>query len=161
MTGGSIRSPAANNGLYGLRPTTHRVPKQGGAAPQLGSGYIDGTVGPLSTSLEGINLFMRTVLSAKPWMDEPTLVPIPWRSKQTHLNDDGHPALKVAVLWDDGIVRPHEPITRALQEVVERLRKIPGTEVVEWKPYKHDVAWELIVRLAALWLERDLDKWHN
>ena len=149
LAGGSIRSPAANNGLYGLRPTTRRIPIGGCAAPRLGSGYVEGVVGPLSTSLEGIKIFMKTVLTAKPWFNDPTLVPIPWRSEQLPLARDGHTALTVAVLWDDGVVRPHPPIMRALKEVAGRLGQIPGIKLVDWKPYKHNLAWELIVSLAA------------
>ena len=36
---------------------------------------------------------------------------------------------------------------RALEEVVRKLREVGSVEVVEWKPYKHDFAWELIVSL--------------
>jgi Asp-tRNA(Asn)/Glu-tRNA(Gln) amidotransferase A subunit family amidase len=36
---------------------------------------------------------------------------------------------------------------RALREVVEKLRSVPGVEVVDWKPYKHDHAWEIISSL--------------
>lgn len=143
--GGSIRSPAGNNGIYGLRPTTRRIPRGGCAAPQLGSGYVEGVVGPLSTSLEGIKLFMKTVITAKPWVMDPTLVPIPWRDEQSFLKRDDRTTLRVAILWDDGVVKPHPPITRALKDVVERLAKVPGIEVTDWKPYKHDLAWELIV----------------
>jgi len=150
LTGGSIRSPAANNGLYGLRPTTRRIPVVGSAAPQIGSGYVEGVLGPLSASLGGIKLFMKTVLDAKPWVNDPSLVPIPWRDEQAYLNQDSRTAFRVAVLWDDGVVKPHPPITRALKEVVKRLSGIPGIEVVEWKPYKHDLAWELIVSFITL-----------
>lgn len=76
-TGGSIRSPAANNGLYGLRPTSRRIPRGGCAAPQIGSGYVEGVVGPLSTSLGGIKILMKTVLDSQPWVNDPSLVPIP------------------------------------------------------------------------------------
>lgn len=38
--GGSIRSPAANNGVFGLRPTTYRLPLDGFAATMLGEEQI-------------------------------------------------------------------------------------------------------------------------
>jgi amidase len=53
--------------------------------------------------------------------------------------------LKVAILWDDGIIKPHPPITMALHKVAERLHANEIFEVVDWKPYKHDLAWEIIV----------------
>ena len=154
MTGGSIRSPAANNGLYGLRPTTRRIPRGGSAAPQLGSGYVEGVVGPLSTSLEGIKMFMKTVLTAQPWVSDPTLVPIPWRDEQLFSKRDSRTALRIAVLWDDGVVKPHPPVTRALRQVVDGLNGTAGIQVVDWKPYKHDLAWELIVSFVASSLQQ-------
>ena len=144
-SGGSIRSPAANNGLYGFRPTTFRIPKSGALVPHLGSGYIYGVIGPLSTSLSGVDLFMKSVIDSKPWLQDPTLVPLPWRGNQLKLSTTGHETLKIGVMWSDGVVEPHPPIKRALATLVEKLRRMQGVEVVEWKPYKHDLAWELIV----------------
>jgi Asp-tRNA(Asn)/Glu-tRNA(Gln) amidotransferase A subunit family amidase len=60
--GGSIRSPAANNGVYGLRPTTFRIPKQGILGIQPGRESILGVIGPLARAREDINLFMKTIL---------------------------------------------------------------------------------------------------
>ncbi|KAG7010017.1 hypothetical protein G7Y79_00001g002890 [Physcia stellaris] len=145
--GGSIRVPAANNGLYGLRPTTRRIPLLGVVAPQVGSGYVEPVIGPLSTSLDGIKLFMRTVLAAKPWMDDPSLVPLGWRDDNSYLDRGSGKRLKVAVLWNDGVVTPHPPVQRALKDVVARLREIDTVEVVDWEPYKHAFAWELIAKL--------------
>ncbi|THV43684.1 hypothetical protein BGAL_1117g00010 [Botrytis galanthina] len=51
--GGSIRPPAVQCGLYGLRPTTFRLPLVGLAAPSKGCNTIAGTIGSLSRSLEG------------------------------------------------------------------------------------------------------------
>ncbi len=90
-------------------------------------------------------MFMKTVLDAQPWVNDPSLVPIPWRDEPSYLNQDSRTKLRVAVLWDDGVVKPHPPITRALKEVVRGLSGIPGIETVELKPYKHDLAWELVV----------------
>ncbi|KAK3176528.1 hypothetical protein OEA41_007851 [Lepraria neglecta] len=144
---GSIRSPAANNGLFGLRPTSCRIPRMSYFAPQLGSGYIDGVLGLLSISLNGIKIFMKTIIAAKPWVMDPSLVPLPWRDEQSYLEENDCKRLKVAILWSDAVVKPHPPIMRILKKVVRKLRKVGGVEVVEWKPYKHDFAWELTVNL--------------
>jgi amidase len=77
--GGSIRSPAANQGLFGLKPTSYRLPLDGFAATMLGQEQIVPVVGPLSTSLEGIKIFMKTLIDQKPWLYEPSLVPMPWK----------------------------------------------------------------------------------
>ena len=111
--------------------------------PPEGEEHILGTYGPLSTSLEGINLFMDVALSGNPWLVDPSLTPLPWRISTPFLPTK----LKVGVMWDDGIVRPHPPIERALWETVEKLRASPDIEVGSWTPYKHDYAWRLIASL--------------
>ncbi|KAL8762481.1 MAG: hypothetical protein Q9184_001516 [Pyrenodesmia sp. 2 TL-2023] len=142
--GGSIRSPSANCGLYGLRPSSYRVPIDGSSGTMLFEEQIVAVIGPLSTSLEGIKLFMKTVLSARPWLVEPSCVPIPWRDQESQLRTSHGKKLRIAVLWSDAIVKPHPPITRALDEVVARLQSIPEVKISTWNPYKHDEAWEIV-----------------
>ena len=145
--GGSIRSPSANCGLYGLRPTSYRMPVDGWTATMLSQEQIVAVIGPLSTTLEGIKLFMNTVIAAKPWLVESSLIPFPWRDQETYLGKGPGKKLKVGVIWDDGVVKPHPPIIRALKEVVDKLRGVQDVEIVNWKPYKHDEAWEIIASL--------------
>lgn len=118
----------------------------GCSAPYVGFDHVNGTIGPMSTSLEGVKLFMKSVLDAKPWLDDPCLVPMPWRDEDNNDESVGSKKLKIGILWDDGIVKPHPPISRALKSVVERLECVDGVEIVEWKPYNHDLAWDIIVR---------------
>lgn len=144
---GSIRSPAANCGVYGLRPTTCRLPTDGWMAAMMGAEHIIPVIGPLSTSLEGIKIFMKAVLAAKPWLVESSLLPFPWNDKSSHLDRGSGRKLKVGVLWSDGIVNPHPPVTRALKEVVQKLKHVEGVEIVDWKPYAHGLAWAIIAGL--------------
>ncbi|KAK7618263.1 amidase signature domain-containing protein [Phyllosticta citricarpa] len=147
--GGSIRSPAANQGLWGLRPSAHRLPNSGTTSTMLGEEQIVPTIGPISTSLEGVKVFTKALIDQKPWLKQPDLIPIGWRGDVQWLkkNDKGAKKLKVGVLSDDGVVRPHPPVLRAINEVVEKLKGVDGVEIVEWKPYKHDLAWDVIARL--------------
>lgn len=149
--GGSIRSPAANNGVFGLRPTSYRLPCGGLKAAMGGQEQIVPVIGPLATSLEGIKLFMKTLIDQKPWLTEPSLVPFPWRdtTKATLLRTDGtgKRKLKIGVMKDDGVVRPHPPILRAIDQVVASLASHPDIEVVEFPPYKSDEAWRIISSL--------------
>ena len=142
--GGSIRSPSANCGLYGLRPSSYRIPFGGVAATMGGQEQIVAVLGPLSTSLEGVKLFMKTVINGKPWLNEPSLVPFPWRDQESYLTKPSGKRVKVGVMWHDGVVKPHPPVMRALQEVVDKLKNMRSVEIVEWKPYKHDEAWSII-----------------
>jgi len=144
--GGSIRSPAANNGVYGLRPTSYRLPLEGLQATMGGQEAVVPVIGPLSTSLEGIKVFMKALIDQKPWLKEPSILPFPWRFEQDWLQLDKKP-LRVAVLWDDGVVKPHPPVTRAMKELSAKLSSIEGIEVVDWTPYKHDRAWEIVASL--------------
>lgn len=64
--GGSIRSPSANCGVYGLRPSSYRIPFEGLSYTMNGEEQIVAVLGPLSTSLEGVKLFMKTIIDAKP-----------------------------------------------------------------------------------------------
>ncbi|KAI1172675.1 amidase signature domain-containing protein [Nemania sp. FL0916] len=145
--GGSIRSPAANNGLFGFKPTSLRLPVMGWSATMAGSDHIIGTIGPLSTSLEGVRLFCRTVLAGRPWLREPSLIPIPWRENERYDRSAKGRKLRVGVIWDDGVVRPHPPVVAALARVVDELKKSNEVEIVDWDCWKHDLAWEIIAKL--------------
>ncbi|KAI1383690.1 amidase [Hypoxylon trugodes] len=142
--GGSIRVPAANNGLFGYKPTTSRLPTLGSYAPMAYAESIAVSPGPLSTSLKGLELFTKVVLDRKPWYKQPSLVAFDWRDPATFFPDR---KIRVGVFSHDGVVRPHPPILRGIAELVEKLKKSPNVEVVEWKPWKHDLAWATIAAL--------------
>jgi hypothetical protein len=93
---------------------------------------------------------MKVVLAAKPWTSDLSLHQIPWRDNEDHIYRDGKKKLTVGVLWDDGVVKPAPPVTRALQETVNRMKSVPDIEVVEWKPYQQKEALEILV--SVLWL---------
>lgn len=126
-----------------MKPTTGRLPMGGLSFTMNGQEQIVPTIGPLSTSLEGCKLFIKTLIDAKPWFKEPSLLPFPW--KEEHFFKGRK--LKVAVLWDDGVVKVHPPVTRALKQLADKLKTSEKFDVVDWIPYKHDLAWEIIVRI--------------
>jgi hypothetical protein len=95
----------------------------------MGSEAIHATTGPLSTSLEGLRLFTKTLVDAKPWIQDPNLIPMEWSDVSTTFAGR---RLKVAVMWDDGVVKPHPPVTRALKTVVQGLKKSDKIELAEW-----------------------------
>lgn len=147
--GGSIRSPAANQGLFGLRPSSYRLPLDGFAATMVGQEHIVPVIGPLSTSLSGIKTFMKTLIDQKPWIYDPMLVPLPWKpSSPSLLRSEGNQRkLRIGVLRSDGIVQPHPPILRGIDTLVSKLRSDPNIEIVDFPPYKHDEAWRIISSL--------------
>jgi len=128
-----------------------------------------GTLGPLSTSICGIKLFMKTVVDAKPWLIEPSLVPLPWREydlvgscgqrrneRKTEAKGEHKRKIKLAIMWDDGVVRSHPPVRRVLGEVVERMQKCPEIELVNWKAHRCKDAWEILVSHEAFLLTYSL-----
>lgn len=140
--GGSIRSPAANCGVYGLKPTAFRLPTDGWGYMMAGADSVEAVLGPLSTSIKGLEIFMKAIIDTEPWLTEPALIPMPWR---TYVVPQDRP-LRIGVLWHDGIVRPHPPITRALRLATDCLKK-HKIEVVDFPPYLHDEAWAILSSL--------------
>ncbi|THC99202.1 hypothetical protein EYZ11_001290 [Aspergillus tanneri] len=139
--GGSIRAPAAFCGAYGFRPTMRRIPCTGVLAPVLGQESILGVVGPLaSQSIEDLELFLRVVADQEPWDVETSLIPAPWKRATSTRN------MTVAIMWDDGCVHPHPPVTRGLKHA-KKLLQAAGIRVVDWEPYKHAHGWEIVSSL--------------
>lgn len=119
--------------------------QRAGVSCILTQNSIMATQGPMSSSREGLNLFMRTYLDCEPWIREDNLVPIPWRTVTLPQK------LKIAIMWSDGIVNPHPPVIRALRSVAEVLSAArTDFEVVDWKPDGHDECWKLT---SALYYE--------
>ena len=127
--GGSIRSPAANNGIFGFRPTAYRLPVKGMEHTMGGAEQILGVIGPLSTSIEGIKLFMQTLIGAQPWFIEPSLIPLPWRSNPAGFASSKR-KIRVAVMYHDGAVLSHPPVRRALRETVAKMQWNELVEVI-------------------------------
>lgn len=94
---------------------------------------IIGCVGPMANSVQDLRLFTEVALAYQPWDYEPSLIDIPWRS---YTVADLPKRLKIGVLWNDGIVRPHPPVLRALRETVNALRAA-GHTVIDWDPTHH------------------------
>ncbi|RFU78890.1 amidase [Trichoderma arundinaceum] len=66
--GGSIRVPAAACGIYGFKPTAFRVPTTGWSSTLPGADPVVTVLGPMSVNLEGIEMLMKVVAAAEPWL---------------------------------------------------------------------------------------------
>lgn len=148
--GGSIRIPAAFNGLYGIRPSSGRLPYEGMANSMDGQNSILSVVGPIATSVGALKLVIKGLLSQEPWLHDPLVAEIPWRDEQEQavldiVNSRGGGQLAFGVMVSDGTIRPQPPVRRAIDIVVKTAEKL-GHKVIEWKPPSHqrglDVAFQ-------------------
>lgn len=146
--GGSIRIPAAFNGLYGLRPSGGRLPYEGMANSMDGQNSVLSVVGPLGSSVGALRLVIKGILSQEPWLHDPLVTEIPWRDEQEQAVFDAakgaHGQIVFAVMRDDGAVRCQPPVNRAIDIVVKTAEKL-GHKVIEWNPPSHARNLEIIV----------------
>ncbi|KAF2453815.1 putative general amidase GmdA [Lineolata rhizophorae] len=133
--GGSIRIPAAFNGIFGLKPSSGRLPYEGMANSMDGQNSILSVVGPLATSIRSLRLVTKALLGAEPWMYDPLVLEMPWRVEQEERARDRK--LVFGVYRDDGVVRPTPPVRRAIDHTAQRMRDL-GHEVIEWTPPPHE-----------------------
>jgi len=86
------------------------------------------------------------MLGAKPWLIEPSLIPMPWRRGPFDWLGANN-KIRIGVMRDDGLVRPLPPMARAIDEVATALEKSGQFEMVDYQPYRHDLAVALAVRV--------------
>ena len=123
--------------LYGIRPSTGRLPYEGMANSMDGQNSILSVVGPLATSVSSLRLVIMVLLSQEPWLHDPVVNEIPWRyeqNKEIHertrsMGDAGKVGkLVFGALKHGGLVSPNPPVRRAIDMVVEKLEGL-GHEV--------------------------------
>ncbi|SCU91223.1 LANO_0D11100g1_1 [Lachancea nothofagi CBS 11611] len=125
--GGSIRIPAAFQGLYGLRPSHGRIPYMDVTNSYEGQELIPSVIGPLSSSLKDLELFTKLVVDSETWNYDPQVVPVPWRDS----SEVTKRKLRIGLMTWDGLVMPHPPVLRALRETCHALTS-RGHEIVKW-----------------------------
>lgn len=93
-----------------------------------GQNSILSVVGPISSSVGGLKLVTKALLSASPWLHDPLVHELPWREEWGRID-----RLTFGVLRHDGHVTPTPPVRRAVEIVVEAMENL-GHEVIEWNP---------------------------
>lgn len=133
--GGSIRIPASFNGLYGLRPSSGRIPYRGMANSMDGQNSVLSVVGPLARSVATLRLLVKSILTQEPWLYDPLVLEIPWRNDEEKQIQDlitaepnETPRLAFGILKDDEMVNLVPPVRRAMDIVIRSLKEI-GHEV--------------------------------
>ncbi|KAL5113584.1 hypothetical protein ACEQ8H_008532 [Pleosporales sp. CAS-2024a] len=129
--GGSIRIPSHMNGTYGLKPSTTRLPYQGVSVSTKGQEHVPSVIGPMTRNIDSLIDVTKVIIDAAPWELDPKCCPMQWRSDV--FEDARSRPLVIAVMRDDGVVKPHPPISRVLDEVARKL-EAAGHEMVTWSP---------------------------
>ncbi|RAH64999.1 amidase [Aspergillus aculeatinus CBS 121060] len=132
--GGSIRIPGALNGLYALKPSSNRYPAAGVPGSTEGQENAPSSVGPLARDLESLCYVSRLIANSAPWEYDAKCAPLPWDEKV--FEDIQTRPLVVGLILDDGVVRIHPPVERALREIAAKLTQ-DGHEVILWDTSDH------------------------
>lgn len=126
--GGSIRVPAAANGIYGYKPSFGVLPMLGYAASSwtgMNTG-VPAVCGPMGHSARDLSLLTKVVRAFKPWVEDPAMIP--------HICERGSSdRLPVVGVIEKSGITPHPPVLRAIREASEKLRQA-GYQVKPFEP---------------------------
>lgn len=114
----------------------------GEVASNGGQNSVLNVVGPLARSIADLELWMRLYIAGKPWQLDHACVPLPWRA----VEPPQPAALTIAVMYDDGLVKPTPPIARGLRQVVALLEAL-GVKVVTFEPIKTKLAFDTVLKM--------------
>ncbi|ORX91358.1 amidase signature domain-containing protein [Clohesyomyces aquaticus] len=129
--GGSIRIPSHMLGLYGLKPSSTRLPYCGVAVSTEGQEHVPSVIGPMTRDLGSLTYTTKAIIETAPWDRDPKCCPLPWR--QDIFTDVQNRPLVIGLMTDDSVVKPHPPVARVLAGVASLLERA-GHEIVSWVP---------------------------
>ncbi|PYH48277.1 amino acid/polyamine transporter [Aspergillus saccharolyticus JOP 1030-1] len=132
--GGSVRIPQSLMGLYGLKPSSSRLPYHGVPVSTEGQEHVPSSIGPMGRDLSSLCYVSRALITAKPWVFDPNCPPLPW-NEDAFRRIQSRPMV-IGLIADDGVVKVHPPIERALRELSATL-EAHGHELVPWDASDH------------------------
>ncbi|KAL0959790.1 hypothetical protein HGRIS_011476 [Hohenbuehelia grisea] len=134
--GGSVRIPSTFCSLYTLRPSYERLPYCGAVNSLEGQESISSVLGPMAQTINAVKLFTKAIIDAKPWRKDPMAIHKAWSEEEYALSEHGKGGkMCFAIMWDNGVVKPHPPLWRAMR-MVKRALEAAGHKVIDWVPYK-------------------------
>lgn len=143
--GGSIRVPAAFNGVCGLKPTVHRWSNLGSHTAIKGQEVVRGQIGPMARTVADLDLVMRAMDPSAMALVDPYVPPLPY----PRMDSVDLASLKVGYYEDDGFLTPAASVRRGVREAVAALGEA-GVELVPFTPPNvEDVLWTYIAAMAA------------
>ncbi|KAK9465689.1 amidase signature domain-containing protein [Lipomyces arxii] len=131
--GGSIRVPAYSNGVYAIKPSSGRLPYHNMKGYWEPGSEVAGILcvnAPMAVSYRDCEMLIRVIADAEPWLYDPSCQYLPWLK----LEPLARP-LSLGVIRFDGEIQTMPPVTRVLNELVEKL-KIAGHDIVELELYR-------------------------
>lgn len=97
---GSVRVPAAWSGIYSLRCSIGRWPKNGLRTSMPGQEGVPSVCSPMARTLDDLTYFTRAMVGMKPWKYDYTVHPISWREAEE--SEAKSRKLRIGVMANDG-----------------------------------------------------------
>lgn len=88
----------------------------------------------MTRDLASLRYITQLIADSRPWDLDPRCVPLPWN--ESAFQDIQSRPMVIGLIIDDGVVKVHPPIARALQELSAAL-KAEGHEIVTWDTSDH------------------------
>lgn len=88
----------------------------------------------MARDLKSLCYISRLVADSRPWELDPRCPPLPWN--ENVFKDVQSRPLVIGLILDDGVVRVHPPIERAIRELTAKL-EAKGHELVTWDTSDH------------------------
>ncbi|KAJ4383978.1 hypothetical protein N0V86_000822 [Didymella sp. IMI 355093] len=93
-----------------------------------------------------MDLFVRVLKSAKPWLLDESLVPLPWTGLDTAISKP----LRIGIVDNDGFIVPQPPVKRAIEWARTQLKDPKFASLLHvkpFRPYNAEEAWRKIRRM--------------
>ncbi|KAK4074899.1 hypothetical protein Purlil1_12846 [Purpureocillium lilacinum] len=132
--GGSVRFPSHLCGLFGPKPSSSRFPYAGVPVSQEGQNLVPSSIGRMSRHLSALIPVTKECPLSRPWILDPSVVPLPWR--EDAYQEVQTRRLKIGVILDDGVTRPHPEIQLAVRSAIVLFEQA-GHTIIAWDTSDH------------------------